>query len=98
MGCHLPPPGNLPDPGTKPASPAMQAGSLSAEPSRKPLWIFSEAILQAGGTAREKTLRWKMSVTGVDGGRWRIGRDDAARVKGTQSTVGHGKDSGSCSE
>ena len=39
-----------------------------------------------------------MSVTGVDGGRWRIGRYDAVRVKGTQSTVGHGKDSGSCSE
>jgi len=37
-------------------------------------------------------------VTGVDGGRWRIERDDSARVKGTQSTVGHGKDLGSCSE
>ena len=28
----------------------------------------------------------------MDGGRWRIERDDSARVKGTQSTVGHGKD------
>ena len=58
----------------------------------------SEGVLQVGGAAREKTLRWKLIVTGVDGGRWRIERDDSARVEGTQSTVGHGKDLGSCSE
>jgi len=40
VGCHLPPPGNLPDPGIKPVSPEPQADSLSAEPLRKPLWII----------------------------------------------------------
>ena len=31
-----PPPGDLPDPRIKPASPASQADSLPTEPSRKP--------------------------------------------------------------
>ena len=39
MGCHFPPPGDLPDPGIKTMSPvsrALQADSLPAEPSGKP--------------------------------------------------------------
>ena len=39
MGCHFPPPEDLPAPGIKPASPvshALQADSLPAEPSGKP--------------------------------------------------------------
>ena len=40
-GLPFPPPGDLPDPGikpTSPASPAFQADSLPSEPSRKPTW------------------------------------------------------------
>ena len=36
-GLPFPPPGDLPDPGIEPASPALQADSLSAEPSGKPV-------------------------------------------------------------
>ena len=36
MGCHFLSSGDLPDPGIKPTSPALQADSLPSEPSRKP--------------------------------------------------------------
>ena len=36
-GLPCPPPGDLPDPGTKPGSPALQADSLPSEPPGKPL-------------------------------------------------------------
>ena len=35
-GLPCPPPGDLPDPGIKPASPASQADSLTTEPPGKP--------------------------------------------------------------
>ena len=35
-GLPRPPPGNLPDPGIKPRSPALQAGSLPSKPPRNP--------------------------------------------------------------
>ena len=35
-GLPCPPPGDLPDPGIEPVSPALQADSLPAEPPRKP--------------------------------------------------------------
>ena len=34
-GLPIPSPGNLPDPGIEPGSPALQADSLLSEPSRK---------------------------------------------------------------
>ena len=36
-GLPFPPPGNLPDPGIKPKSSALQADSLPSEPPGKPL-------------------------------------------------------------
>ena len=36
-GWPCPPPGDLPNPGIKPRSPALQAASLSSEPTGKPL-------------------------------------------------------------
>ena len=35
-GLPFPPPGNLPDPGIKPGSPALQADSLLSEPPGSP--------------------------------------------------------------
>ena len=35
-GLPCPPPGDLPDPGTEPRSPALQADSLPSEPAGKP--------------------------------------------------------------
>ena len=34
----LPSPGDLPDPGIEPGSPALQADALPSEPPGKPLW------------------------------------------------------------
>ena len=36
VGCPFPSPGDLPNPGIKPRSPALQADSLPAEPQGKP--------------------------------------------------------------
>ena len=36
VGCHAPTPGDLPNPGIKPWSPALQADSLLSEPPGKP--------------------------------------------------------------
>ena len=36
-GLSCPPPGDLPDPGIKPGSPALQVDSLLSEPPGKPL-------------------------------------------------------------
>ena len=41
-GLPFPPPGDLPDPGIKPRSPALQADILPSEPPRKPLQLSSQ--------------------------------------------------------
>ena len=51
-GLPCPPPGDLPDPGVEPVtpmSPALQADSLSAEPSEKPLFPYTI----------DKTVNWR---------------------------------------
>ena len=40
-GQPFPSPGDLPDPGTEPTSPALQADSLPSAPPGKPNWFFS---------------------------------------------------------
>ena len=37
---RVPSPGDLPDPGIKPGSPALQADSLPSEPSGKPIGLY----------------------------------------------------------
>ena len=37
-GLPLPPPGDLPDPGIEPGSPALQVDSLPSEPPRNPIY------------------------------------------------------------
>ena len=36
VGCHVLPPGDLPEPGIEPRSPALQTDSLLSEPPGKP--------------------------------------------------------------
>ena len=43
-GLPLPSPGDLPDPGTKPASPALADGFVTAEPSGKPIDRFTGSV------------------------------------------------------
>ena len=44
-GLPFPSPGDLPDPGIKPRSPALQADALPSEPPGKPLSKFSIAYI-----------------------------------------------------
>ena len=61
VGCHALLQGNLPNPGTEPGSPALQADSLSSETPGKPsnysklsdfikeLWFLVITVLMTGG-------------------------------------------------
>ena len=40
-GLPFPPPGDLPSPGIKPGSPALQGDALPSEPPRKPISLMS---------------------------------------------------------
>ena len=59
-GLSCPPPGDLPNPGTEPRSPTMQADSLPSEPPRKP---YIKWDIWAGWPQRcwsvPKILCWK---------------------------------------
>ena len=44
-GLPCPPPGDLPDPGIKPASPALAGGFFTAEPPEKPM-VLKKNILR----------------------------------------------------
>ena len=46
----FPSPGNLPDPGIEPGSPALQADSLLSEPPGKPLQILLDLNTQQSGS------------------------------------------------
>ena len=44
-GLPFPPPGDLPDPGTEPASPALAGGFFTSEPPGKPIYFsYSSTI------------------------------------------------------
>ena len=53
-GLPFPPPGDLPDPGIKPQSPALQADSLPSEPPGK--LIFSEENLRMANMYPKRCL------------------------------------------
>ena len=40
-GLPFPSPGDLPDPGIKPGSPALQADALTSQPPGKPFWLVT---------------------------------------------------------
>ena len=56
-GWSFPSPGDLPNPGIKPRSPALQAGSLPAEPQEKPknIGVGSLSLLQRIFLTQEST-------------------------------------------
>ena len=56
-GLPFPSPGDLPDPGIKPRSPALQADSLPSEPLEMYRWLL---ILESVGGG--KKLGWKEEV------------------------------------
>ena len=68
VGCHFPPPGDLPDPGIKLASPALQAGCLPADPSGKPLSLVQ--LLFDIGSFLSIFVAGTYQIRGGDGGVW----------------------------
>ena len=46
-GLPFPSPGDLPDPGIKPQSPALQAVSLPSKPSGKPLTAYAKRKIES---------------------------------------------------
>ena len=54
MGCHAPPPGDLPNPGIEPRSPALQADSLSSEPPGR---LMNTGVGGGGGGGVAKSLQ-----------------------------------------
>ena len=57
MGGPFPSPGNLPDPGIKPRSPALQVDSLPSEPSGKPPKVIypSNSVIGISGPLKSST-------------------------------------------
>ena len=51
-GFPFPSPGDLPDPGIEPGSPAFQADALTSEPPGKPKVIIDDLIISYNGIIR----------------------------------------------
>ena len=60
-GLPLPSPGDLPDPGTEPGSPALQADSLPSEPAGKPWICIKQPYLKIHGHLLEQKPHWHLS-------------------------------------
>ena len=72
------PPGDLPDPGIKPGSPALQADALTSEPPGKPgeTWVQflrQEDPLEKEMATHSSTLAWKIPWTEEPGGLQSLG-------------------------
>ena len=63
-GLPFPSPGDLPNPGTEPGSPALQADSLQPEPPRKP-----QIHVYVWGKGQEKKIR---TLTLLHSGNYRL--------------------------
>ena len=53
VGCHFPSPGDLPDPGIEPGSPAFQADALPSEPPGKPMFTELRGISEPQGNCKD---------------------------------------------
>ena len=64
-GLPFPSPGNLPNPGIKPKSPALQANSLPAEPPGKPILIclLAQRQLKKKSPGCQYSLQWPRPST-----------------------------------
>ena len=60
-GLPCPPPGDLPNPGIEPGSPALQADSMPAEPAGKPLGALWPLLAFSGHGTRLAFLVGKNS-------------------------------------
>ena len=58
-GLPFPSPGDLPNPGTEPGSPALQADALPSEPPGEGLWGYHQMHKLGGGGGQEALFWWK---------------------------------------
>ena len=61
-GLPFPSPGDLPDPGIEPRSPALQADALPSEPPEKPPYIETGATLIKNYSKFSNYIKFKMCV------------------------------------
>ena len=76
-GLLCPPPGDLPNPGIEPRSPALQADSLQSEPLRKPKNTGAGSLSPLQGNLSHSsilagTILWQAPVHGVTKSRTRL--------------------------
>ena len=65
-GLPFPSPGDLPNPGIEPRSPALQADALTSEPPRKPAGgSCQEDPLEKGVAAHSSLLAWRIPDRGA---------------------------------
>ena len=57
-GWPFPSPGDLPDPGIEPESPALQADALSSEPPGKPLPVNAGEVIDMGSIPGSGEIPW----------------------------------------
>ena len=65
-GLPFPPPGDLPDPGIEPESPALQADSLSSEPTGKPEVLREPSNRVYKGLNKKFNARWSLEASILD--------------------------------
>ena len=59
-GLPFPSPGDLPDPGIEPRSPALQADALTSEPPGKPQYC-SEEFKKLSGVKTDREITWHIA-------------------------------------
>ena len=73
-GLSFPSPGDLPNPGIEPRSPVLQADSLPAELSGKPLFLegvfFNPVLGVLDGEGNGTPLQYSCLENPMDGGAW----------------------------
>ena len=67
MGCHFLPPGDIPDPGIEPVSPALAGRFFTTEPPGKPVaWLtqhlFSENLPDSQAREKPKNMSFFIVV------------------------------------
>ena len=55
-GLPFPPPGDLPDPGIEPTSPALAGGLFATEPSGKPYVVYNRSAMEPAGPPDRELL------------------------------------------
>ena len=91
-GLPFPFPGDLPDPGIKPGSPALQVGCLLSEPSGKPWWLWVGYLISLSHTEssqqkNEGIIRGLSSQSCVSGAWWELNELDSSQADCVENQI-----------